>query len=165
MDAPAVAVSRDGKTIAAAWMDMRAGTNNRDVQWTIGTGGKFAPETSVNDDSAGTQGHPSLTIAPDGTVWCAWEDGRSGPNAQRIYVSDSATKKNRPLSAEGEGAGATRKLDPADAALGRCSGDPFPNRSRRGCGHAPSTKSWDSDICSVRASRCAKRSRREASVR
>jgi len=103
MDAPAVAVSRDGKTIAAAWMDMRAGTNNRDVQWTIGTGGKFPPETAVNDDSAGMQGHPTLTIAAGGTVWCAWEDGRSGPNAQRIYVSDSVTKKNRPLSAEGEG--------------------------------------------------------------
>lgn len=103
MDAPAVAVSRDGKTIAAAWMDMRAGTNNRDVQWTIGAGGKFPPETTVNDDSTGTQGHPSLTIAPDGTVWCAWEDGRSGPNTQRIFVSDSVSKKNRPLSAEGEG--------------------------------------------------------------
>jgi hypothetical protein len=53
MDAPAVAVSNDGKKIAAAWMDMRAGKNDRDVQWTVGAGGKFAPETTVHDVGPG----------------------------------------------------------------------------------------------------------------
>lgn len=100
MDAPAVAVSRDGKKVAAAWMDMRAGTNNRDVQWTLGAG---APESTVNDVSSGAQGHPALAFASDGTLWCAWEDARSGPNARRIYVADAATRRNRPLSGEGEG--------------------------------------------------------------
>jgi hypothetical protein len=115
MDAPAVAVSRDGKTIAVAWMDMRAGSNNRDVQWTIGTGGTFPPEAAVNDDSAGLQGHPSLAMTEDGTTWCAWEDGRSGPNTQRIYVADSKSRKNVALSEEREGKAAYPSL----AAQGR----------------------------------------------
>lgn len=103
MDAPAVAVSHDGKTMAAAWMDMRSGPNNRDVQWTLGTGGKFAPEVTVNDDKAGLQGHASLAVAADGTVWCAWEDGRGGPNDQRIYAADSKTRKNVALTTPAEG--------------------------------------------------------------
>ena len=103
MDAPAVAVSSDGKTIAAAWMDMRAGANNRDVQWTLGAGGKFAPEAPVHDQTQGTQGHPTLVVDKDGLVWCAWEDARGGPNAQRIYAAESKTKKNIPVSADAEG--------------------------------------------------------------
>ena len=103
MDAPAVAVSHDGKTMAAAWMDMRSGPNNRDVQWTLGSAGKFAPEVTVNDDKTGLQGHASLAVAADGTVWCAWEDGRVGPNDQRIYVADAKTRKNVALTAPAEG--------------------------------------------------------------
>lgn len=103
MDAPAVAVSNDGKRIAAAWMDMRAGKNDRDVQWTVGTGGKFAPETSVHDVGAGTQGHPSLAFDKEGTAWCAWEDSRSGPNNVRIYAADSKSRKNVQVSEDGEG--------------------------------------------------------------
>ena len=101
MDAPAVAVSNDGKKIAAAWMDMRAG--NRDVQWTIGVAGKFAPETTVHDDTKNTQGHPSLAFDTEGTAWCAWEDSRGGVNDQRIYAADSKSKKNVAVSAAGEG--------------------------------------------------------------
>lgn len=97
MDAPAVAVSRDGK-IAAAWMDMRGGTTNRDVQWSFQGGA----ESTVHDDAAGAQGHPSLVWA-EGKFWCAWEDGRSGPNSRRIYAADSVSKKNVALSEEGEG--------------------------------------------------------------
>lgn len=104
MDAPAVAVGADGRTLAAAWMDMRSGNNNRDVHWTIGTSsGRFPPEAAVHDERAGLQGHPSLAIAEDGTAWCAWEDGRAGVNSQRIYVADSKTRNNRALSAEAEG--------------------------------------------------------------
>jgi hypothetical protein len=105
MDAPAVAVSNDGKTIAAAWMDMRAGANNRDVQWTVGAGGKFPAESPVHDQGQGMQGHPSLVVDKEGVVWCAWEDARGGPNAQRIYVAESKTRKNIPVSAESEGKG------------------------------------------------------------
>jgi beta-xylosidase len=103
MDAPAVAVSNDGKKVAAAWMDMRAGKNDRDVQWTAGSGGKFAPEASAADVTTGTQGHPSLVFDKDGTAWCAWEDGRGGPNTLRIYAADSKTRKNLAVSDESEG--------------------------------------------------------------
>jgi hypothetical protein len=103
MDAPAVAVSNDGKKTAAAWMDMRAGRNDRDVQWTIGAAGSFAPETSAADVTTGTQGHPSLAFDKDGVAWCAWEDSRNGPNTLRIYAADSKTRKNVPISEDGEG--------------------------------------------------------------
>ncbi len=110
MDAPAVAVSSDGKTIAAAWMDMRAGANNRDVQWTVGSGGKFPAEAPVHDQGQGMQGHPSLAVDGNGVVWCAWEDARGGPNAQRIYAADSKTRRNLPVSAEAEGKAAFPSL-------------------------------------------------------
>ncbi len=103
MDAPAVAVSNDGKKMAAAWMDMRAGKNDRDVQWTLGAGGKFAPEAPAHDATQGTQGHPSVAFDKDGVAWCAWEDSRSGPNNVRIYAADSKTRKNVPLTDEAEG--------------------------------------------------------------
>ena len=103
MDAPAVAVSRDGRTLAAAWMDMRSGRNDRDVHWTIATGGRFPREATVHDDTSGLQGHPSLAVDAEGAVWCAWEDGRGGPDVQRIYVADSRTKKNAAVSGASEG--------------------------------------------------------------
>ncbi len=103
MDAPAVAVTSDGKKIAAAWMDTRTGGNNRDVQWTVGLGGKFAPEASASDDTNGIQGHPTVAFDAEGTAWCAWEDTRSGPNNQRIYAADSKTRKNVLVSDAAEG--------------------------------------------------------------
>jgi len=103
MDAPTVAVSSDGKKVAVAWMDMRAGKNERDVQWSVGTGGKFAPESTVHDVSAGVQGHPSLAFDKDGVAWCAWEDSRNGPNAMRIFAADAKTRKNVQISEDGEG--------------------------------------------------------------
>lgn len=103
MDAPAVAVSNDGKKIAVAWMDKRSGGNNRDVYWTIGISGKFAPETPVHDTNQGLQGHPSLVFDRKGTAWCAWEDARSGPNSPRIYAVNSRTTVNFRVSEDGEG--------------------------------------------------------------
>jgi hypothetical protein len=103
MDAPAVAVTSDGKKIAAAWMDTRSGGNNRDVQWTLGTGGKFTPETTVHDETRGTQGHPSLVFDSEGTAWCCWEDARADANRPRIYAANSKTRKNFPVSEEPEG--------------------------------------------------------------
>lgn len=99
MDAPQVAVSRDGKTIATAWMDFRAGSNIRHVQWSVG--GK--PEVSASDAAQGGQGHPSLAFDAEGTVWCAWEDTRRGLNAQGIYAADWKSKKNVQISADNEG--------------------------------------------------------------
>ena len=103
MDAPAVAVSNDGRRVAAAWMDMRSGKNDRDVQWTLGGPRSFAREMTVHDVTTGTQGHPSLILDAKGTAWCAWEDSRSGPNATRIYAADSRTRKNVPVTDDSEG--------------------------------------------------------------
>jgi hypothetical protein len=102
MDAPAVAVSADGRTLAAAWMDLRPGGGGRDVQWTTGAGA-LPVESRIHDQAGGAQGHPSLAIGADGAVWCAWEDGREGPNAARIYVATSKAPANRAASAASEG--------------------------------------------------------------
>ena len=103
MDAPAVAVSPDGRSVAAAWMDMRRGKNERDVEWTLGAPGKFAPESLVHDVTTGIQSHPSLAFDKDGVAWCAWEDSRSGPNSPRIFAADSKTRKNVQISDDAEG--------------------------------------------------------------
>jgi len=118
MDAPQVAVSRDGSKMAAAWMDFRAGTNVRHVQWTFGAAGRFGPETPAGDDSRGGQGHPSLAFDAEGAAWCAWEDTRRGINAQGIFAADSKTKKNIAVSTEGEGKCGYPTLACAAGALG-----------------------------------------------
>jgi len=117
MDAPQVAVSRDGSKIAAAWMDFRAGSNVRHVQWTIGAG-RFGPETPIADDARGGQGHPSLVFDAEGTAWCAWEDTRRGINAQGIFAADAKTKKNIAVSGETEGKCGYPTLACAGASLG-----------------------------------------------
>lgn len=103
MDAPSVAVSNDGKKMVVAWMDMRAGGGDRDVQWAIARGGKFAPETTVHDTKKGAQGHPSVAFDASGTAWCAWEDGRAGGNGIRIYATNSKKPENIQVSSAGEG--------------------------------------------------------------
>jgi hypothetical protein len=74
MDAPAVAVTRDGKKVAAAWMDTRLGGNNRQIYWTM-TG---RPEAALADDPKGVKGHPSIAFDDRGRLHAAWEDFRSG---------------------------------------------------------------------------------------
>src|SRR5262245_9384961 len=83
MDAPAVAVSRDGKKIAAAWMDQRVGGNNRRVYWTMTSGGTFGRETPFAEIGKGIQGHPAIAIDAGGALHAAWEDFRS--DVQRIH--------------------------------------------------------------------------------
>src|SRR5882672_9032791 len=99
MDAPAVAVSRDGKKLAAAWMDMRNGANDRQVYWTLASGGAFRKEAPLADDPKGLKGHPSLAIDAKGNVHAAWEDNRSP--VQRIrYRSSEGAGKDIALSPE-----------------------------------------------------------------
>ena len=94
MDAPAVAVSRDGKKIAVAWMDMRSGRNEREVYWTFMEGAKS--EKPLADDSKGLKGHPSIAMDDKG-LHAAWEDMRSG--TQRIHYRRS-DGKDVPVSPE-----------------------------------------------------------------
>lgn len=122
MDAPAVAVTSDGKKIAVAWMDTREGASNRNVYWTLSAGGRFAPETAVHDDTQGAQGHPALVFDKDGVAWCAWEDARGGPNNQQIYVTESKTRKNVAVSA-GRGAYPSLASSAAGVAVAYEAGD------------------------------------------
>jgi hypothetical protein len=86
MDAPAVAVDRDG-THAIAWMDMREGRNRRRVYWMLANG---IPECRpLADDTKAMQGHPSLAFGPSG-LHAAWEDLRS--DVQRIHYRSPAGK-------------------------------------------------------------------------
>ncbi len=78
MDAPAVAVTSDGKKTAIAWMDMRAGRNDRSVFWLIAAGGAFPPEASATDDGKDIQSHPSLCIDAAGEVHIAFEEMKGG---------------------------------------------------------------------------------------
>jgi len=118
MDAPVVAVSNDGRKVGAAWMDMRAGGGNRDVQWTLGSAASLPKEQRANEDGKGDQGHPSLAFDVLGNLWCAWEDARSG--TQRIYVDGFTRKKNAPVSSEAEGRCAFPCVAAGGSALAVC---------------------------------------------
>lgn len=96
MDAPAVAVNRDGSTIAVAWMDQRKGGNNRQVYWTLLDAKARKGEISLADDPKEMKGHPSLAVGEEG-VHAAWEDLRSG--VQRIHYR-TWTGKDVALSPE-----------------------------------------------------------------
>jgi len=100
MDAPAVAVSGDGKKVAIAWMDMRSGRNDRSVFWTISTGAAFSPEVSAADDAADIQSHPSLCIDSAGEVHIAFEDLRGG---KQIRHRTSAKGSKDEVVTKGEG--------------------------------------------------------------
>ena len=87
MDAPAVAVTRDGKKLACAWMDQRVGGNNRRVFWSQTSGGSFAPESPIAEIARGIQGHPSIAFDAAGTLHAAWEDFPA--DVQRIHYRRS----------------------------------------------------------------------------
>jgi hypothetical protein len=76
MSAPAVAVSRDGKLIATAWMDEASG--ERDARLSIARDGEFGPPETLGEDRAGRQDHPAVSFGEDGALWAAWEDGNRG---------------------------------------------------------------------------------------
>lgn len=100
MDAPAVAVSADGKRVGVAWMDQRSGNNQRDVWWRLAKDGRFAAvEAALPDDTRNIQAHPALAVDDAGTVHAVWEDGRGGPT--KIYYANSKDPKNVPLNDEG----------------------------------------------------------------
>ena len=100
MSAPAVAVSRDGKKLAAAWMDERAGQGEKRVYWAIWSGAAPAEDAKIH--AAGTrQDHPALAIDDAGTVWAAWEEGRS--KERSIWVRSSPGDEPRRLSTAEDG--------------------------------------------------------------
>ena len=76
MSAPAIAVSRDGKLLAAAWMDEASG--ERDVRLSLARDGSFGAPETLGEDRSGRQDHPALVFGDDGELWTAWEDGNRG---------------------------------------------------------------------------------------
>ena len=95
-DAPAAALTGDGKLIAAAWMERRDVERDADVFWTYGAPGKLKSDTSCHDDRRYQQRRPTLAIDADGTVWCAWEDSRQ--TTLRVFFTWSKTEFNVPLA-------------------------------------------------------------------
>lgn len=112
-EAPALAVSPDAKVVAAAWVDLRMGPDDRNVFWTFGEPGKFPMESPVHEDRRYYQGHPSLAVDAAGTAWCCWEDGREG--AQRVFFASSSYKGNFRVGPKTEEKGAF----PSAAAAGK----------------------------------------------
>lgn len=111
MSAPAVAVSKDGKTFAAAWMDQRTGKEQRDAHWSVAQGGDFREESPLHEEREGIQDHPSVVFDEDGTAWAAWEDGRAGRKLVRVRsasasasASSSASLPEKEISTPEEGA-------------------------------------------------------------
>lgn len=107
-DAPAVAVSADGKTAAVAWMDTRDGESDPNVYWTAQKEGKFVQESRASDVSNYYQGHPTVAVDGLGIAWFAWEDGRHG--VQRVYVANAANRVNVSLTGEKDPKGESPSL-------------------------------------------------------
>ena len=88
MSAPAVAVSTDGKTLAAAWKDVR--DERPRVWWASGPSAKLPAEVSVGPPRDVLQDHPSLALGDGGVFWLAWEEGVGA--ARRLRCNLSAPK-------------------------------------------------------------------------
>jgi hypothetical protein len=82
MDAPAVAVSDDGKKFAVGWMG--SPDKDRDAFWSM----SGAADVRLPDDAKGVQGHPSMGVDASGIFHVVWEDARSGKTS--IYMTCSA---------------------------------------------------------------------------
>jgi hypothetical protein len=102
-EAPALAVTGDARTLAAAWMDRRDLERDANIYWAFGPPGKFGRDTDPHDDRRFIQRRPTLAVEPDGTVWCAWEDGRL--STQRVFFASTKAPANVPLGDDKEGGG------------------------------------------------------------
>ena len=69
-----MAVSANGKTFAAVWMDFQREEGNRDVFWTL----KGKKVRLLGTETRGEQGHPAVVCDGDGAFWAAWEHERAG---------------------------------------------------------------------------------------
>jgi hypothetical protein len=98
---PALAATVDGKTWAAAWMDRRDLERDANIYWAFGPPAKFGRDTDPHDDRRFIQRRPTLAVEPDGTVWCAWEDGRL--STQRVFFASTKAPANVPLGTDKEG--------------------------------------------------------------
>lgn len=99
MDAPALAVSRDGKRWACAWMDRRA---QQDRVW-LRFGGEGAADRDEQISPAEVrQNHPQIALDGKGALWAVWEEGSAGRT--RIAGRRAGAKTPETLGEEAEGA-------------------------------------------------------------
>lgn len=104
MDAPAVAVSADGKKLAFGWMDMRNRAGDRDVWWLLPGRSR---EEALAEKSDGEQGHVSLAMDEDGTVYAAWYSEtnvvvRSSKSPRNDIVNTEAAANYPSIAVRGE---------------------------------------------------------------
>jgi hypothetical protein len=105
---PALAYSADGKVLAAAWMDRRDLEHDANIYWAFGPPGKFCRDTDCHDDRRFIQRRPTIAVDGEGTVWCAWEDGRL--SIQRVFYTYNKIEANIPLGGSKEGPGSAPSL-------------------------------------------------------
>lgn len=101
LEGPALAVTPDGKTLAAAWMDLRSLEKDPNIYWSFGAPGKLSRDTDPHDDRRYNQSRPTIAVEPDGTVWSAWEDGRL--STSRVFFATTKEGANVPVGTDKEG--------------------------------------------------------------
>jgi len=94
MDAPSIAVTPDGKKLAVAWMDQRAGRRNA---WLRAPSGKEIPLAAAPDAQ---QGQASVALDADGAPWAVWTEIGGGGRA--IYGIGPGAKTPIRLSSPDE---------------------------------------------------------------
>ncbi|WP_394794354.1 hypothetical protein [Armatimonas sp.] len=98
MSLPAVAVTKDGKRVLVAWKQVSK--NVPHVSWREATG--TARDADLQPQPGGTQDHPHLAFAPNGTWAAVWEETRAG--RQSIwYRTSKPGDSGKQLSAPNDG--------------------------------------------------------------
>ena len=109
MDAPAVAVSADGKTMVVGWMDMRRRNQERDVFWRLYRRGRPGPDMELGTEICGEQGHVALAIDKKGVIHAAWTSARrilyrTSKKPKVVTISSSSDREaNQPSIATAGG--------------------------------------------------------------
>lgn len=98
MSLPAVAVTKDGKRVLVAWKQVNKDAPH--ISWREATGS--ARDTDLQPQPGGTQDHPHLAFAPNGTWAAVWEETRGGQQSV-WYRTSNPNDKGKQLSATTNG--------------------------------------------------------------
>ena len=93
MSLPAVAVTKDGKRVLVAWKQVNKDAPH--VSWREATGS--TRDTDLQLQPGGTQDHPQLAFAPNGTWAAVWEETRGGQQSV-WYRTSSPNDRGKQLS-------------------------------------------------------------------
>ncbi|WP_309710249.1 hypothetical protein [Armatimonas sp.] len=98
MSLPAVAVTRDAKRVLVAWKQVNKDAPH--ISWREATA--TPPDTDLQLQPGGTQDHPHLAFAPNGTWAAVWEETRSGQQSV-WYRTSNPNDRGKQLSAPNTG--------------------------------------------------------------